>query len=88
MLVILSAKQHSLLMEILRGHPDLESIEIKQNSDIDQRTRQSICQVLADELTRSGLLPDGEPNPRGMAIEGLIDVLNPQVRDITGAPPK
>jgi hypothetical protein len=37
--------------------------------------REAFEGCLADELVLTGLLPSGEPNDRGLAIEALIDAL-------------
>lgn len=46
-------------------------------SNLPPSTRMDLCEALGTEFMISGLQPDSEPNARGLAIEDLIDKLNP-----------
>jgi len=58
--------------------PDRIGLLDKLGSGLDDDTRQSLREILADELVATGLRPDDEPNDRGLLIESAIDWLGHQ----------
>lgn len=55
--------------------PDRIGLLDRLGSRIDEVTRESLRELLADELVASGLGPDDEPNEQGILIEAAIDWL-------------
>jgi hypothetical protein len=62
-----------LVREVVTARaPDHIGLLDKIGAGIDDDTRQSIREILADELVETGLRPDDEPNERGLLIEAAI----------------
>lgn len=68
---------HDLLREVLLKHqPSMVPLlssggELSLNPD----QREPLRRSLGKELCESGLMPDDEPNARGLALEELIDLV-------------
>lgn len=61
---------------VLRHRPDLTMVADKLGASVlTNDERELLRETLADELCAEGLNSDGEPNARGLIIEGLIDAL-------------
>lgn len=78
MLNKLDSQAISLLQDVLRKHqpallPLVSRIEISGLNDED---RQAMMDAISNEFLETGLEDDDEPNPRGLALESLLDDLN------------
>jgi hypothetical protein len=45
-------------------------------ADLSRKQREELVDVILEEFAVTGLGPDSEPNPRGLALEDLIDAVN------------
>jgi hypothetical protein len=73
----LSSEEHELLREvILRRQPALLGVvDALGQVPLTDEGREELRGVLAEELCETGLREDGEPNPRGLALDDLISRL-------------
>ena len=74
----LPPEKNDLLLEVVRKHgliitPVVNEEGVWQFSDTD---RDVIIDAISSEFCASGLLPNSEPNQRGLLLEELLDELN------------
>jgi len=86
----LDPQSEALLREVLdaRASPSVSSLKIKNilgGPRLSEEEVDAICQILTDELIRTGLGVDDEPNERGLRLERLLDHVNRE-RIRTGRP--
>jgi len=77
MMIALSLKESKLLKEILVKNapsllPVLDSVGL---IPLTGEQREEIREAIADELLKTGLSENDEPNERGLLLESLIDRL-------------
>lgn len=66
----LSVRQVNLLVEISTRRIGVDPFASPDRTDLDPGLWAVLVDVLIDELVKSGLDEDDEPNERGLAIEG------------------
>ena len=62
-----------LIVVVKDRSPELLKVIELESINADQI--EALCDVVVDEFSSTGLREDDEPNPRGLELEGLIDVL-------------
>ena len=74
----MSTELQALLKAVLLKHsPDLIAVVSNNNlSTLNDDERNRIIQLVSLEFSETGLESDDEPNPRGLALEELLDALN------------
>lgn len=71
---MLTGEELTLLREVLwkRQPVLLRVVNLLGESPLTDEQRDEIRNVLADELCETGLLPNDEPNQRGIALDNII----------------
>jgi hypothetical protein len=71
----LTPSERELLGEVLtKRAPDwLLKLDSLGHTPLSDEDRNTLREILTDELVETGLRPDSEPNARGHALEDLID---------------
>jgi hypothetical protein len=81
MAVHISRDHADLIIRILGDRIPHITGRVADMLPLTQQERVTICDVLSDELSATGLNEAGDLNPRGELIESLIDALNPRLAD-------
>ena len=77
----LSESQADLVLSIVRKRAPEMIATVLKLSGLTREQRLRLCDVLADELSATGLTPNDEISGRGELIEDLIDALKPRHGD-------
>lgn len=76
-----SREQKQLLYDIAQKHkPSLLDKILLPISTLTDSEIDDIILLLSDELCQTGLMPNDEPNNRGLEIESIIDIINNDYR--------
>lgn len=75
--VTLSHEEIRLLQEILaKQYPEkVSAVDISLLTKLCSDDITPICQAITEEFCNTGLMPNSEPNKRGLMLEALLDKL-------------
>jgi len=78
MKIRLPSEQTHLLREVAKKHQiDVAPFSTADGTwEMPDDIRKSLIDAIASEFCASGLLPDSEPNPRGLVLEEILTQLN------------
>lgn len=75
----LNSKFYELLLDVLNKYQPSMLNYVRSPSEIllSDEQRKIVCNLISDELLETGLKENLEPNPRGLLLEDLLDLVNP-----------